>query len=228
MGSGCQCTPLPDTSHARKLTASSSSLHTACARRPHVQRGEFVSQVGPDPSGFQRVTQHHKFISSLPPSSKNPVASLMTVWLFFFFPRCSLSFVEWTPKNLALGLTVAYGRCCTYLSKLSAVLQPVGMPQEKIVSLLCERTWNSWSKTTFPLENLSQKRPHMCNDTSKSSPRLMTVSSACAFQNHREGWQHVDCSCCSCLGYASLLTCSHRWHCSLHLSLEGCDCNRLP
>lgn len=169
--------------------------------------------------------------NSFPVCHLPPRIRLLVWWqfgFFFFFPRCSLSFVEWTPKNLALGLTVAYGRCCTYLSKLSAVLQPVGMPQEKIVSLLCERTWNSWSKTTFPLENLSQKRPHMCNDTSKSSPRLMTVSSACAFQNHREGWQHVDCSCCSCLGYASLLTCSHRWHCSLHLSLEGCDCNRLP
>lgn len=41
------------------------------------------------------------------------------------------------------------------------------------------------------------------------------------------GWQHVDCSCCSLLWSISPLACSHRWHCSLQISLEGCDSHYL-
>lgn len=118
--------------------------------------------------------------------------------------------------------------CCTFLSKLSASVKPGGMPQEKIVSLLHECMQSSWSKTASPLGNLSQKRTCTCNDTSKSPPKWMTVGcSHCAFQNHGAGWQHVGCSRCSSLWHVSFLACSHRWHCSLQFSLEGCDSNCL-
>lgn len=96
------------------------------------------------------------------------------------------------------------------------------MPQEKIASLLHECMQSSWNKTASPCGNLSQKRNCTCNDTFKSPPKWMSVGRSGA------GWQHVDCSrCSSSLWHISLLACSHRWHCSLQISLEGCDSNCL-
>lgn len=123
-------------------------FHTACAQGGQISKQQSL------PYRWGHITQTsrelHNIIISLLPSCQNMVTRHPRVdglaFLKLWPPFCIM--LSWTSS---LGLTLTYGRCCTFFSKLSVIVKSGGMPQEKTVSLLCERTQSSWSKTTCPL-----------------------------------------------------------------------------
>lgn len=105
--------------------------HSMCKEATFPERG--VCSIEPNPSGFQGITQYHRFISSLPLFLQESDFQSSQGQQFRFFiavVNCNLNFVSWTTRNIALGLAVTCSRCCTCLSELTAIFQPVEMPQK--------------------------------------------------------------------------------------------------